>query len=139
MVGLHQSAGRVCHESLTHNAVLQGDVFGCCPLAVGIDREGFIQSPGERTVVENHVCAVGNARTVLAAAAFVSHTEPHVTDDDVFCTRERHAVSIHGDAFTGSRLSGNIEVSGKYDAAVDVNYSCHIEHNDAVGTAHGIP
>ena len=65
IVGLHQSAGRVCHQALAKDTVHQGDVMQLA-FAVGIDGEGLVQAPREGAVVEDHVRTAGNAGTILA-------------------------------------------------------------------------
>ena len=138
VLGLHQSACRVSHQSLPHDAVHQRDVLRRRTLVIPVDTEVLVLSPCKRTMVEYHVAPVGHASTVLVLGAYGSHPEAHVADDDIVGTRERHAVAIDGDALSRSRLSGHIEVVLEHDAAVDANDACHIKHHDAVGLAHGI-
>ena len=52
-------------------------------LAVRIDAEGLVPSPGKGAVVENHVGAIGYACTVLARVTIDAHTEAHIAYDAV--------------------------------------------------------
>ena len=67
-------------------------------------------------MVENHVLAIGNTSGILVFCSHGSHAEPHVADNDIVGTRETDTVAIDGNTFTGSRLSGYVEVFGKRDA-----------------------
>ena len=138
VVGLHQSAGRVSHQSLADNGVHQRDVRRCRSLVVPVYREVLVLSPGKRAVVEDHVLSVGNAGTVLVFRAHSTHAEAHVAYNQVVGTREAHAVAIDGDALAGSCLSCHVEVLGKHDARVYADDAAHVEHDDAVWLAHGI-
>ena len=138
VVGLHQSACRVVHQPLPHNAILQGDVLWCGAFAVGVDAEGLVAPPGKRAMVENHVRAVGDAGAVLARVAAHAHAEAHVAHDDIGGSREADAVAIDGDALAGCRLPSHIEVVLEHHAALDVDDARHVEDDDAVGLADGI-
>ena len=67
-------------------------------------------------MVKYHVLSVGNAGTVLSAAAMMTHAETHVAHDDVVSTRERDSVTIDGDAFARRRLTCHVEVVLEDDA-----------------------
>ena len=139
VVSLHQTACRVVQQSLADDTVLQGDVVGAHALAVGVDGERLVLSPGKGAVVEDHVLTVGDTGTVLVLGSYPTHTETHMAHDDVAGTRERHAVAIDGDALARSRLTGHIEVVLEHNSAAgELDDTRHVEDDDAVGLAYGI-
>ena len=138
VVGLHQSARRVGHQSLAHYRVLQRDVRRRRALVVPVDAEVLVLSPREGAVVEDHVLPVADAGGVLVLRAHGAHAEAHVAADEVVGGREAHAVAIDGDTLAGSRLPGHVEVLGEGDARVDADDAADIEDDDAVGLAHGV-
>ena len=89
-------------------------------------------------MVENHVSAIGNTSSILAAVATLSHTEAHVAHDDVACSRKRDAIAINHHTFARSSLACNIKIFGKYNTTADFDNSRHIKNYDAVWFAYGI-
>ena len=89
-------------------------------------------------MVENHVLSVGNTCSILVLRAYGTHTETHITQDDVVCTRERDTVAIDRNALTRCSLTSDVEVVLKNHTRVDTDNAAHVEHDDTVRLAYGI-
>jgi hypothetical protein len=86
ILSLHQTAGRVSHQTLAHDAVHQGDVLGGRAFVVPVHGEVLVLSPREGAVVKDHVLTIGNATRILVLGAHSTHAETHVAHNDVVRT-----------------------------------------------------
>ena len=87
-LGLYQTTARVRLQTLTDNRVLNGNVGRNRTFFVPTYRETLVPSPKGRQVIEYHIFPVSNTTRILTAGATYSHTETHITDNDIVCTRK---------------------------------------------------
>ena len=134
IVGLDESTRRVPHQSLTDNAVLDGDVMGIATT----DGKHLVAPPCHRTVVEDDVVAVGNAQSIGTRRTYDAHSQSQIPTDGVVGTTKRQTIAIDGNSLTWCRLTRDIEIGTDADARVDTYHSRHIEDDDTPRLADGI-
>ena len=125
-------------QALSDDGVLDGDIGRQGAFVVPTDGEALVAAPEHGEVVEDHVAAIGNACSILAAGAALTHTEAHVAHDDIVGTRERHAVAIDLHTLSWSRLSQYGQVLGKDQTTCQFDDATDIEDDDTVRLADSI-
>ena len=138
VLALHQSTGRVSHQTLAYNGVHQGDILGRSAFVIPVHREVLVLAPREGAMVEDHVLTIGDATSIFVLGAYSTHAKAHIAYNDIIRTREADAIAIDGDALAWGCLACHIKVLGKRHARINTDDACHIEDNNAVGLTHSI-
>jgi hypothetical protein len=77
-------------QTLRDEAVLERKI------GIPVATDAFIRTPRERTVVNDYILVLTDSKRIAFHLVLVSHTEAHVTDDDV-ARFDDHRISDSGE------------------------------------------
>ena len=112
-------------KTLRRNTPLHRDI------ARTIHRQTFIDTPTDRTMVDNDVFKIHAAQAIAFVISHksISQTETHITDNHIVSTDSERIIG-HTDTITGSRLSGQSDITvSDAQRTFQMNGSRHIENN----------
>ena len=112
-------------KTLRRNTPLHRDIVRT------IHRQTFIDTPTDRTMVDNDVYKIHATQAIALVISHISisQTETHITDNHIVSTDGERIIG-HTDTIAGSRLSGQSDITvSNAERTFQMNGSRHIENN----------